>query len=217
MKIVILTCDKHAWLVPVYLHFFKKNWRDNPYKIEIVTETDRVDGTVFYSKEKSWAGRLIKYLEQCKRNKVLLTLEDYFIKNRVDSKKIRIAEDLCGGDVGCVRLNNIPHKYFERHTTSSDIKGFREYPPDKRYSMVVQMAIFQTQFLLDVLRSGESIWQTEGKGSERLGELKSKWRIIWPETNIVDYMSDGGLIKKGKPRLSVVQWALMDLIKCQEY
>ena len=217
MKIVVLTCDKHGWLVPVFLHFLKKNWRDNPYKIEIVTETDPVDGTVFYSKEKSWSGRLINYLVQCRRDKILLTLEDYFIKSRVDSKRIRIAEDLCRDDVGCVRLNNIPNKYFQRHTTSSDIEGFREYPPDKRYSMVMQMAIFQKQFLLDVLRSGESVWQTEGKGSERLGKLKSKWRILWPETNIVDYMSDGGLIKKGKIRLSAVQWALMDLIKCQEY
>lgn len=210
MKIIILACDKYAWLVPVFFHFYKKYWPDNPYQTEIVTEADHINGNVYYINDTSWSNRLINYLKQSKEGKFLLIMEEHFIEKPVDTQRVRIAESLCVGNVGCVRLNP-PDKYY-RHTIKTNIKHFKEYPLDKQYSMSMQTAIWQKQYLLDVLRKEEDIWKTEINGSERLKNLKSKWRILWAKTPIVDYTA-GGLMKKGKPRLSVMKWALTDLIK----
>lgn len=210
MRVVILTCDKYTWMVPIALHFYRKYWPDNPHQTEIVTETDHIDGIVYYINDISWSSRLINYLNQSKEGKFLLIMEEHFIEKLVDTKRVRIAEELCTGNVGCVRLN-APDKHFEHNAVKTDVKDFREYPLDKQYSMSMQTAIWQKRYLLDVLREKEDIWQTEIDGSERLKKLKSKWRILWTETPIIDYTA-GGLMKKGRPRVSVVRWALEDLI-----
>jgi len=211
VKTVVLTCDKHAWVVPVFLHFYKKYWPDNPYETEIVTEKYHINGNVFYAGGKSWSTRLLNYIKQSKDDKFLFIVEDHLIRKTVDTERVKIAENLCEGKVGCVRLNNNPHKYFDRHTILADFIGFREYPLDKRFSMTLQMAIWQKQFLFDVLRDNESIWETEGNGSKRLKELKSPlWQILWPETIIID-CDDRGILRKGILEPPVLRWALSEL------
>lgn len=211
MKVIILACNKYTWLVPIALHFYRKYWPDNPYQTEIVTETDYIDGPVYYINDTSWANRLLNYLNQSKESKFLLIMEEHFIEKPVDTQRVRIAENLCSGNVGCVRLN-APDKWFESYAIKTDIKGFREYPLDKRYSMSMQTAIWQKRYLFDVLREKEDIWQTEVDGSVRLKKLKGKWRVPWTENPIVDYTA-GGLMSQGRLRLEVVKWALGDLIK----
>lgn len=213
MKVIILTCNKYSWLVPIFLHFYRKYWPDNPYQTEIVTETDHVNGTVFYNEETSWASRLINYLKQSKENKFLLFMEDFIIEKQIDTKRIRHAEELCKGNVGCVRVVET-NKWFN-YAINIGIKGFREYPLDRGYSLSLTSAIWQKQFLLKGLREGENAWQTECDGSKRFKELKSEWRILWSETPIINYYG-GGLMSRGKVRLPVAKWALEDLIKGNE-
>lgn len=210
MKVVILACDKYTWLVPVFMHFYEKYWPDNPYRTEIVTEKDHLDGNVFYAKDASWSNRLIGYLRRSMEDKFLLVMEEHFIEKTVNTDRVKIAESLCEGNVGCVRLNP-PDRYFKCHAIESGISGFREYPLDKRYSMSMQTSIWQKWYLLDVLRADENIWQTEIDGSERLKKLKAKWRILWADTPIIDYTA-GGLMKKGRPRGSVVKWMAEDFL-----
>lgn len=212
MKIIISTCNRYKFLIPIFMHFYKKNWPDNPYQTEIITETDHIDGTIFYTGGVSWGSGIINYLKQSKEGKFLLILEDYMIDEIIDTKRIAHAESLCEGNVGCVRLN-APDKWFTRHAIPANTcEGFKEYPLDKQFSVSLQTAIWQKAYLLDVLRDGENPWQTEIDGSERLKKLTSKWRILWPETPIIKYIS-GGFLRHGRPRLSVVIWVLSDLIK----
>lgn len=210
MKIVILTCDEYAWIVPVFLHFLKKYWSDNPYEIEIITEKAHVDGTVFYTRGVSWSSGLINYLKQSKEKKFLLILEDCLIDKKVDTERVQMAEKLCRGDVGCINLN-APERYQRDHTIKSGVEGFREYPLDAKYSMAIQPAIWQKQYLLDILRTGESCWGTEIKGSRRLKELKGKWRLLWAKTPIMSY-HPGSLIHKGKFHFESAKWAMLELL-----
>ena len=78
------------------------------------------------------------------------------------------------------------------------------------------MGFFQKQFLLDVLKEGEDAWETENNGSVRLGNLGSKWRVLWPEANIINYASNGGLMKKGRLRPQTSKWARSELLKSGE-
>lgn len=211
MKIVIATCDKNSWLIPVFLYFYKKYWPDNPYETEIVTEQKHVDGTVFYTKEVSWSTGIINYLNQSKDDKFLLIIEDHLIRKPIITSRVNRAERLCSDDVGCVRLNNAPHKYFNHHSKRSDIKAFREYPLDQRFAMTLQVAIYQKQFLLDVLRDGEDVWKVECNGSARLREMKSKWRILWPKNNIVD-VPPTGILRKGRFKPPILRWATAELL-----
>ncbi len=214
MKVIVMTCNRNRWLIPVFLHFYKKYWPDNPYQIEIVTDSKRIRrrGEVFYARDPSWASTLIKYIKQSEENKFLIMLEDCLLNRMIETSRVKFAEELCEGNVGYVRLVNYPQIYFKRHTLKTNIKGFGEYPPGRRFGMVTQDAIYQKEFLLDVLRDGESIWETEGNGTKRVKELGDKWRILWPEINILDH-PHRGILAKGELIKNVVQWALLDLVK----
>ena len=211
MKVVILTCNSYAWLVPVFLHFYRKYWPDNPYQTEIITESDHVDGNVFYTRGVSWSSGLINYLKQSKEDKFLLIDEDCLLDKTVNTGRVKLAERLCEGNIGCVKLN-APEKYYNRHAFESGVKFYKEYPLDKPYSMSMQTAIWQKRYLLDILRDKENAWQAEIEGSYRLKELKGKWRILWAKSAIIDYQA-GGIMRKGQPWLPVVKWAFSDLIK----
>lgn len=210
MKVVILTCDKYNWLIPIFRHFYNKYWPDNHYQTEYITENDHIDGPVFYTQGASWASGILKYLKASHEDKFLIMPEDYILKSPVETARVKQAENLCTGHVGCVRLN-APDKYF-RLTKDMGNRNFRDYPLDKPYSMSMQAAIWQKAFLLDVLKEKEDAWQSEIEGSKRLANLTYKWKILWTTDAIIDYEA-GGLMVARKPRLSVVKWTIMDLIK----
>jgi len=216
MKIVVFTCDKYSWLIPTFWHFYKKNWQNNPYEIEFVTETKKLEFgysifypgkilpnsvSIFYAGKIPWADRAIKYLKQSNEDKFLLLLDDYILNNRIDSSKVKIAEDLCRDKIGCVKLT--VHNKYSKFLIQSEIDGFKEYPTDKPYPISLQAAIWQKSFFLDILKEHETIWETEVNGSKRVQEYDKK--IIWSDTPIIDYYSCG-YMKKGKPVEEVVKW-----------
>lgn len=212
MKIIVITCDKYAWIIPIFLHFFRKYWPDNPYEIEIITNENHIDGNVFYghSGESRWGKRVIDYLKQSKEDKFLMFLDDYLLSEIVNTEKIQRAEETCKDNIGSVNLH-APPRYFEDHTINSNIKGFREYPVDGNYSFSDGPVIYQKQYLLDILRD-EDVWKSEVKGSKRLAEMKGKWRVLWAESRLVIYPW-GGLMRRGKFRFDPAKWALQELLE----
>ncbi len=211
MKVAILVCNKYKWLLPVFMHFYKKHWRENPYTTIVVNEAAHLGSQDLDPEGATWSTWVINYLRHCTEDKLLLIMEDFIIRDRIDTERVKLAASLCAGNVGCVKLN-APDKWFRRHAKKTNIEGFREYPLDQKYSMSLQTAIYQKQYLLDVLRDGESAWQTEHSGSKRLRGLRDKWRILWAELAIIDYHS-GGIMEKGELRLGTVQETLLNLVK----
>jgi len=116
---------------------------------------------------------------------------------------VKIAENLCNDDIGCVRLN--PHDRLSHFLVDANIDGFKEYPLDKPYSISLQPAIWQKEFLFEFLRKGENIWQVEEKGSIRI--QKSRKKVIWADIPIITMPRPGGYIKKGRIYGTVEQWA----------
>ncbi len=156
MKVLIYSDDNYLWLLPNFLHFYKKNWADNPYQAEFMTETKKVKGEVtFCTGTLSWADRMINYLKSSEEELFLFLLIDYIINKTVDTVRVRQAEDLCRGDIGCVRLN--AHDHLSHFLINVGIEGFKEYPLDKPYPISWQPSIWQKEFLLEFLKKGEKI------------------------------------------------------------
>ena len=212
MKLVISTCDKYRWIIPVTLYYFKKFWPDNPYEIEIITEREHIGGTVFYTKGVSWSSGIKNYLKQSKENKLILILEDHLIRGPINTRRVKRAENLCKDNVGHVRLNNAPVKYFNQHAEPIDIQGFREYPLYHRFSAGIQASIYQKQYLLDFLRNGQTPWEAEQRGARQLKRLRDKWTSLWPKSNIFP-LEAVGLMKKGAVRPKVRKWMKRDLLE----
>jgi len=203
MRVVVFTCDKYSWLIPTFLHFYRKMWPDNPYQTDFVTETKEIGlVSTFFTGKIPWSDGAIKYFESLEEDTFLLLLEDHIIKEMIDTNRVKVAESFCSGDVGCVRLN--PHDKLSRSLLNAGIEGFKEYPLDKPYSISLQPAIWQKEFLFEFLKKGENIWQVENEGSIRI--QKSKMRVIWVDTPIITMPRPGGYMKKGRIYGTVEQW-----------
>lgn len=202
MKVVVFTCDAYLCLIQYFLHFYEKNWLDNPYQTEFVTETKKIEGvTAFYPGKIPWSDRTIKYLESYNEETFLMLLVDQVITKPINTNIIKRAERLCRDDIGCVRLNL--HDKWSQFLFDANIEGFKEYPLNKCYSASLQAAIWQKEFFLEILRTGENIWQIEKRGSKRIRNLKK--RVIWIDIPAISYQLSG-YMRKGKVVKSVKQW-----------
>lgn len=203
MRIVVFTCDAYSWLIPTFLHFYKKMWPDNPYQTDFVTETKDIgQASTFFTGKIPWPDGAIKYFKSTDEEIFLLLLEDYIIKEPIDTDRIKMAESLCRDDIGCVRLN--PRDRLRRHLFDAGIEGFKEYPLDKPYSISLQPSIWQKKFLFEFLKKGEDVWQVENEGSIRIQQ--SKMRVIWADVPIITMPRAGGYMKKGRVYGTVEQW-----------
>lgn len=205
MKVVIFSCDTYSWLVPIFLHFYRKNWSDNPYQTVIVTETIKAEGVdTFCAGKIPWSDRAIKYLESINEKRFLLFLEEYILNERVDNDKIRRAADLCGDAIGCVRLFTNDYPVLRPFLVDSKIDGFKEYLLDKPYSLSHQASIWQKEFFLELLQKGENNWQAEVNGSKRIHKFGKK--VIWNDIPALKYHKCG-YMDKGKIVKSEEEWA----------
>ena len=128
-------------------------------------------------------------------------MDDYILKEIVNTDKVKRAESLCVGDIGCVRL--YAHDRDSQFLVDTKIGGFKEYPLDKPYSVSLQASIWQKEFFLEILQNGENPWQTEIEGSKRV--YKSRKKVIWTDIPILIYRS-GGYMKKGRIVKSEERW-----------
>lgn len=202
MKVVVFSCDMYLWLMPIFLLFYRRNWPDNPYQTELVSETEEVKGiTTFCPGKLPWANRVIKYLESFNEETFLLLVEDYILNGTVDTNIVRKAESLCMGDIGCVRLH--AYNYLSHHLIDTGIEGFKEYLLDKPYAISLQASVWQKEFFLEFSRKGESIWQTETEGTKRVRNSKKK--VIWTDLPAINYYPCG-YMSKGVVKAEVAQW-----------
>ncbi len=203
MKVVVPSCDGHSWLIPTFLHFYKKNWSDNPYQTEFVTETKEIEGhATFCTGKIPWTDGIIKYLKSFNEETFLLLLADFILEETVSTDMVKRAESLCVDNIGCVRL--IVHDRSCRFLVDTGIRGFKRYPLDKPFSVSLQASIWQKEFLLEILRKGENPWQTEIEGSKRIQQSRKK--VIWTDAPILSYHYPHGYLAKGEIVRPVEQW-----------
>lgn len=190
MRVAVFAYANYEWLTPAFLHFYHKNWADNPYPADFV-----VTGSI------PWADHMFQYINLLKDDSFLLILNDYIIEKPVDGDVVKRAESLCIGDVGCVRLN--AHDKLSCYLYHDGVDGFKRYPLDKPYSVSLQVAVWRKEFFLEFLRYGDTIWQTEINGSARIKSSNKK--VLWSDKPAFTYVPHG-YMQKGVIDINVEQW-----------
>ena len=205
MKIIIFTCDKYAYCIPVFNHYWKKNWPDCPYPLIVVTGEQKIDlpddpnvSVIYQGPDRGYASNAKQFLSGFPDELCLLMLDDFIIRSAV-TPMVQKAEQLCGrSDVGCVRLNQLgipPNLPF-------DEPGFGEFSKAMPYLLSLQAAIWKTCLFVDLLKDGESAWQTELDGTPR-ARLHPE-RFLCVDNTAIDYI---GYCTKGVDWSVAVQWA----------
>lgn len=172
LSILVISCDKYFEIWPIFFKLFFKYWPDCPFKIYLSTnEMDYTDPRIQVIKvgeDISWGSNLKSALSKISDKYVLTLLEDFLILKPVDSFKIlKQLENIQELDGHYLRLLDNP-KPNKSIAFSSEIG---EITPGQHWRVAMQPAIWKRSTLTDLLRTDETAWDMEIKGSVRSNSI----------------------------------------------
>lgn len=90
-SLVILSCDSYSDIWDTFFKLKDKYWKDCTYETYLLTETKKCDYCNTINVDlpiELWTSRIRKSLEQIKTDYVLLMIDDFFIRNKVNQERI---------------------------------------------------------------------------------------------------------------------------------
>ncbi len=191
MKAVVFTCDKYAHIVPIFYHFWRKNWPTCPYQLVIVTGEKTIDipedpkvTIVYQGEDRGYASNVITYLSSIPDKLVLLMQEDFILHSTRPDMVLRAVELCERPDIGCVRLGGVPGPDWTFDEPGGE--GFGEIDKanaDWVFSM--QAAVWGTDVYLGLLNWGDTPWEAEHGGTPRARQTPE--RFLCSEERVLDY------------------------------
>jgi len=194
--VTVYTNDKNLWLLSGFQYLFKKYWSAKE-EVRYVGYAPPGNGTLtgeftFVSIARrnypasEWSTGVLHSLDgflQEGEEFLIFMLEDYWLMEEVNLSDIFALTDyLHEQPRDILRLDltsdRCQHKRYRVNTTRYRECEIIETSADSPYQMSFQAAIWNIQLLKEVLKPFENPWQSEVKGSKRLAEAGSKYRVL---------------------------------------
>lgn len=180
VTILVNSCDfyRDAWYP--FFKLFKIQWPDCPYKFVLNTESENIrteftDITMFKSGNIPWSDRVLNALETIETEFVLFFLEDFFlitpVKKDIFSSALSLISE--NKEIGVICFNpDIDSTVWKTKGTYG--KYFTELKKTSVARINAVAALWRKDFLIKMLKSGESPWEFETNGTKRGVSYKEK-------------------------------------------
>lgn len=174
MEIIVMTCDKSYWVLPIFLHLFGKFWADCPWPMTIVggPETPDFGGIgVYRGEDAAWCNLLLEYLaDKDDDDFVSIFCEDYVIMDYVDTNRVNACLKIIQADpsVQFIRLNAVPGP---RLPWIPGLKVGRFDKEKASYLSSLVPGFWRMAHLRRLLEPTWSAWDVEIHGSEKARTL----------------------------------------------
>lgn len=207
--VLVCSCDSYEDAWEPFFELFWKYWPDCPYKVVLNTESKKYEGGgnvecfEFYKKgERVFYGeRLLKHLNKIDTAYVLILMDDFFLRKKVDESKIEFClnELKNHSDIAVFSFDAVRD---ELNIDDGIYQDFILRPKYGEYKMNFQGAIWNKQVLIKCIRSFETPWEIETKGSMRTFEMNERFYTLKDlSLSPIDYGKKTGLtwgIVRGK-------------------
>lgn len=178
--VLVPSCDAYADLWRPFFTLFWRHWADCPFPVHLgVNEGGFADPrvrTLPGAHGTNWTNRVRDQVTTLRAPYVLLMLEDFFLQAPIDTlavaRHLRALRDLGGHMVRLVARPG-PRASVPGHEDIGDI------PPGTDYRVSTQAAIWRRESLLDLMRTGETIWEFELRGSRRSDAHAGGYYAVW--------------------------------------
>lgn len=194
LSILICSSDKYQCLWNLNFDFLKKYWIDCPYEVHLGTDSliDERYKTIINRKGKylSWSSCLLEWLNQIDSKYILLMLDDFILRKRVNNHEISYCLNfVMSNNIDCLRLVACPQPFYR----SENDRLFGQYDIRMPYLVSLQASLWKKDSLFSLLKEGESIWEFEKYGSLRAKEQDFTFYGVYK--TVFDYgvhIVDGG-------------------------
>lgn len=161
MKILVCSCDKNEDIFYIFYHCMEKYWKNHP---EIIYATESIKNpyykTISYNIPlENWTTRIRKTLQEINDDKILLMIDDCFIRNNVDEKRIEYIKDKLTGNIAMFNFE----KSFDVNDEKTDIEGFKKRKHGSSYEVSLLCGLWQKEKLIKILERNTNPWEIELK------------------------------------------------------
>jgi len=194
--VLVNSCDKYEEAWSPFFILFHKYWPDCPFRIGLNTESKEFNTLnltieIYHSREVAWGKRLSEVLQQITSPYVIILLEDFFIRQKVKTKKIIECLEAMKTD------KSIAVFYFNRITGYSDLSDkyndYYEMHPTKdynRYLFNCQAAIWRKDVLETVCQKAVSPWEFEENSYMRNQNYLEQYKFFCSKYTYYDDVRD---------------------------
>jgi len=167
--LIVSSCDNYSDLWVPFFKLLKIYWPDCPYQVLLITENKVFnDKGIISSKigvNLDWSTLLSRSLDLVKTPYVLFMLEDFFIREVVETEKLeKILNNMNQSSIDMMRLIPFKGKSASHHLNTSI---FNVIPLEARYRVSTQGAFWKLKTLQNLIKLGESPWEFEINGTKR--------------------------------------------------
>jgi hypothetical protein len=202
IPICVLTCDKYLWMLRPFALLFNTFW-DNEQEVRIYGYKpnqnilkDLPDNFNFHSINKNvypvkrWSDGLIEMIDDLKSDYFILFLEDYWLYTAVNQRTVELLTGYAPKRPKVLRVDLSNERASKKNAKIiENYKGINiiEIQGMAKFSMSFQVGIWNSELMLSILRRGESPWDSELRGTERVNELYGTVRILGTDSRPVEY------------------------------
>lgn len=159
MKILVLSCDKNIDIFEAFHHCIEKYYKDHP---EIIYATESEINPYYKTICKNyplnkWSRRIRETLKEINDSEILLMIDDIFIREKVDSKRIEYLRKKLKGNIAMFNFE----KSFDSNDKESDIDGFKLRPKGSAYELSLMCGLWDKDKLIDILEKDSDPWSIE--------------------------------------------------------
>ena len=129
MKIVVLSCDKNDDTFEPFHHCLEKYYLNHP-EVIYFTETKKNPYYKTICKNyplNQWTKRIRESLQEVDDNKILIMVDDVFIRKLVDEERIKYACDNLKDNIACMNFELA----FDSADLGTDLTGWKKRQANK--------------------------------------------------------------------------------------
>lgn len=199
LAILIASFDKAYDIWNITDFYFNKYWFDNPYKIYLGANGENKKKFcplkwlyINKGQDLSWSKSMFNYLNSIDTKYVLVYLDDFALKENVLTSEInKIVEFMNNDNSKMVRLSPNPKPDIKINSRIGRISINDRVP----YATSLQAAIWDRNFLIDLLKYDFNPWEFETKAGKSIEVFNNSDKFYATYDSILKYKH---FVEKGK-------------------
>jgi len=183
-RVFVTTNDRHLWILPAFVHLFNKYW--SSLQPVVVAGYSRPDFDLPPNFEfhqiapqnypvERWSNGVMEFLRSVDDELFIWLLEDMLLTRTVDVRAVSSLADYMGQHREVIRVDLTTDRLYSggspgqcqeyEYYGSLDLVWSEPHSP---YHLSLQAAIWRREYLLHYMIEGETPWELEMAGTERL-------------------------------------------------
>lgn len=159
MKIIVLSCSKNKETFYPFWFLMQKYYPNHP---EVIYYTDGIENPFYKTIAiphdiNHWTTALREFLSQIDDDKVLLMIDDCFVRCPVDVDRINEAADYISGNIALMNFE----KSWDENDEETDLKGWKKRKSGSPFEVSLMCGIWQKDKLLKVIERDCDPWKIE--------------------------------------------------------